>query len=105
MGENKIENKKNIWKYIFYALAGVSLLMIIIASQKAGISGDEFFHTEHAKNVFNFYATGGQDSTATVVTGTIRPLPTCSAVMKTSVESCPSPIRKKSTHSSTTTTR
>ena len=64
------ENKKNIWKYIFYALAGVSLLMMIIASQKAGISGDEFFHTEHAKNVFNFYATGGQDSTATVVTET-----------------------------------
>jgi tetratricopeptide (TPR) repeat protein len=70
MEENKIENKKNIWKYIFYALAGVSLLMMIIASQKAGISGDEFFHTEHAKNVFNFYATGGQDSTATVVTET-----------------------------------
>ncbi len=70
MGENKIENKKNIWKYIFYALAGVSLLMMTIASQKAGISGDEFFHTEHAKNVFNFYATGGQDSTATVVTET-----------------------------------
>lgn len=70
MEENKIENKKNTWKYIFYALAAISLIMMIIASQKAGISGDEFFHTEHAKNVFNFYATGGKDSTATVVTET-----------------------------------
>lgn len=63
-----IENKKNIWKYIFYVLAGLSLILMIVASQDAGISGDEFFHTEHAKNVFNFYSTGGQDSTAAVVT-------------------------------------
>lgn len=69
MGQSiTIENKKNIWKYIFYVLAGLSLILMIVASQDAGISGDEFFHTEHAKNVFNFYSTGGQDSTAAVVT-------------------------------------
>ncbi len=70
MEENNIKSKKNIWKYIFYVLAALSLLIMIIGSQQAGISGDEFFHTEHAKHVFNFYATGGKDSTATVVTET-----------------------------------
>ena len=41
---------------------------MIFASQDAGISGDEFFHTEHAEHVFNFYKTGGQDTLATTVT-------------------------------------
>lgn len=70
MEENNIKSKNSIWKYIFYVLAALSLLIMIIGSQQAGISGDEFFHTEHAKHVFNFYATGGKDSTATVVTET-----------------------------------
>lgn len=41
---------------------------MIFASQDAGISGDEFFHTEHAEHVFNFYKTRGQDTLATTVT-------------------------------------
>lgn len=60
--------KKNIWQYIFYIIAGISLISMIFASQDAGISGDEFFHTEHAEHVFNFYKTGGQDTLATTVT-------------------------------------
>ncbi|MFA7081165.1 MAG: glycosyltransferase family 39 protein, partial [Bacteroidales bacterium] len=60
--------KKNIWQYLFYIIAGISLISMIFASQDAGISGDEFFHTEHAEHVFNFYKTGGQDTLATTVT-------------------------------------
>lgn len=60
--------KKNIWQYIFYIIVGISLITMIFASQDAGISGDEFFHTEHAEHVFNFYKTGGQDTLATTVT-------------------------------------
>lgn len=60
--------KKNIWQYIFYIIAGISLISMIFASQDAGISGDEFFHTEHAEHVFNFYKTRGQDTLATTVT-------------------------------------
>ena len=60
--------KKNIWQYIFYIILGISLISMIFASQDAGISGDEFFHTEHAEHVFNFYKTKGEDKTATIVT-------------------------------------
>lgn len=60
--------KKNIWQYLFYIIGAISLISMIFASQDAGISGDEFFHTEHAEHVFNFYKTGGQDTLATTVT-------------------------------------
>jgi len=57
-----------IWKWIFWALASVALIAIIALSLSAGNSGDEHFHLEQAEHVYNYYATGGQDSTAAVVT-------------------------------------
>ena len=57
-----------IWKMVFWALAAIGLISIVCMSTDAGMSGDEHFHSEHAKNVYNYYATGGEDSTAAVVT-------------------------------------
>lgn len=57
-----------VWKWIFIAMAAIGLISIISMSTDAGMSGDEHFHTEHAENVYNYYATFGQDSTAAVVT-------------------------------------
>src|SRR5574344_380685 len=62
----KPENK--IYKYIFYGLAAISLIVMICLSQGAGISGDEFFHYHQAEKVFQFYATGGADTTASTIT-------------------------------------
>ena len=45
-------------------MAAIGLISIISMSTDAGMSGDEHFHTEHAENVYNYYATFGQDSTA-----------------------------------------
>jgi len=57
-----------IWRWIFMALAALGLIIMVIMSTDAGMSGDEHFHTEQAANVYNYYATLGQDSTAAVVT-------------------------------------
>ena len=58
----------NVWKWIFIALAAIGLISIVCMSTGAGMSGDEHFHSEHAKNVYNYYATVGEDSTAAVIT-------------------------------------
>jgi tetratricopeptide (TPR) repeat protein len=51
-------------KKIFYALAGLFLILLPLLSLKSGISGDEeTFHYPHGKNVFNYYATFGKDTT------------------------------------------
>ena len=63
-----LECKNSVWKWVFLALAGLGLISIISMSTGAGMSGDEHFHAEHAVNVYNYYATGGADSTAAVVT-------------------------------------
>ena len=63
-----IECKNSVWKWVFLALAGLGLISIIGMSTGAGMSGDEHFHAEHAVNVYNYYITGGADSTAAVVT-------------------------------------
>ncbi len=60
--------KDSIWKWIFMGLAFTSLVTIILLCLSAGNSGDEHFHLEQAENVYNYYATGGKDSTAAVVT-------------------------------------
>ncbi len=57
-----------IWRWVFIAVSAISLISMIIMSTDAGMSGDEHFHTEQAENVYNYYATFGQDSTAAVVT-------------------------------------
>ena len=57
-----------IWRWVFIAFSAIALISMIIMSTDAGMSGDEHFHTEQAENVYNYYATWGQDSTAAVVT-------------------------------------
>lgn len=54
----------NLEKKIFYSLAGILLILMPLMSLKSGISGDEeTFHYPHGKNVFNYYATLGKDTT------------------------------------------
>lgn len=71
---NKIVFKKfdfkqiGLWQYIYLGIASIGLIMLIVMSQGAGISGDEFYHYDHAANVYNYYKTFGEDSTAAVIT-------------------------------------
>ena len=67
-GDTDSSKCSKIWKMVFWALAAIGLISIVCMSTDAGMSGDEHFHSEHAKNVYNYYATGGEDSTAAVVT-------------------------------------
>jgi len=64
--ETKSDNP--ISKYIFWALATLGLILMVVLSQSAGTSGDEFFHYGQAQKVYQYYATGGADSSAAVVT-------------------------------------
>ncbi len=51
-------------KHVFYAIAGLILILMPVLSLKSGISGDEeTYHYPHGKNVFNYYATLGKDTT------------------------------------------
>lgn len=61
-------NENPIWKWIFWGVAALGLVVIMLLSRGAGNSGDEHFHLEQAEHVYNYYATGGEDSTAAVVT-------------------------------------
>lgn len=55
---------QNLEKKIFYFLGGIFLILMPLMSLKSGISGDEeTFHYPHGKNVFNYYATFGKDTT------------------------------------------
>lgn len=55
---------ENLEKKIFYSIAGIMLILMPILSLKSGISGDEeTFHFPHGKNVYNYYATLGKDTT------------------------------------------
>lgn len=54
----------NFEQKIFYSIAGILLILMPLMSLKSGISGDEeTFHYPHGKNVFNYYATLGKDTT------------------------------------------
>ncbi|MCL2028011.1 MAG: phospholipid carrier-dependent glycosyltransferase, partial [Bacteroidales bacterium] len=57
--------KQNPLKYTFFGLAFVLLCMLVRMSSDAGMSGDEHYQMEQAKNVYNFYATLGKDTAAT----------------------------------------
>ncbi len=69
-GPKSMSSKKNdtIWKWVFLVLSAVGLISMLFLSTKAGMSGDEEIHNEHAQNVYNYYTTFGSDSTAAVVT-------------------------------------
>jgi tetratricopeptide (TPR) repeat protein len=50
-------------KRIFFALAGILLILMPILSLKSGISGDEeTYHYPHGKNVYKYYASLGKDT-------------------------------------------
>ncbi|HPE41327.1 MAG TPA: tetratricopeptide repeat protein [Bacteroidales bacterium] len=63
---SKIKNwiTDNYWRFSFYLFITIALFMTIRLSMDAGYSGDEDFHIKHAKAVYDFYATGGKDTTA-----------------------------------------
>jgi len=56
---NKISNKT-----LFWGVSVLLLVIIVILSRNAGISGDEYFHVDHAEKVYNYYTTGGADTLA-----------------------------------------
>jgi len=62
------KHHKNPWFWIFIAVCLAGLIALPLMSRDAGISGDEHFHLKQAEHVYNYYATGGKDSTAAVVT-------------------------------------
>ncbi len=62
------QNKRDPWFWIFIGICFAGLIALPLLSKDAGISGDEHFHLEQAEHVYDYYATGGKDSTAAVVT-------------------------------------
>ena len=62
------KNQKKTWFWIFIGICLAGLIALPLMSRQAGNSGDEHFHLEQAEHVYNYYATGGKDSTAAVVT-------------------------------------
>ena len=67
---NKIKHwiTENYWRFSFYLFITIALFTTIRLSMDAGYSGDEDFHMKHAKAVYDFYATGGKDTTAVAYT-------------------------------------
>lgn len=58
------EDATSVWKYVFFILAGILLIAMIVMSRSAGISGDEHFHVDHSQKVISFYTSFGSDTTA-----------------------------------------
>jgi tetratricopeptide (TPR) repeat protein len=54
---------------IFWLVAGLMLVLMLIGSQQAGMSGDEKDMMLHAQKVLNFWKTGGEDTSAVVASG------------------------------------
>ncbi|MDE7072498.1 MAG: hypothetical protein K2O66_03925, partial [Bacteroidales bacterium] len=53
---------------MFFAVAALSLVLMIAGSFGAGMSGDEEIHNVQAGHIYDFYASFGKDDTAAVVT-------------------------------------
>ena len=64
MNKIKLWITTNYWQFSFYLFITIALFTTIRLSMDAGYSGDEDFHMKHAKAVYDFYATGGKDTTA-----------------------------------------
>ena len=59
-----IDKKKGPWFWAFITIAVILFFIVPIMSLDAGNSGDEDgFQIPYAEQVYNFYATGGQDTT------------------------------------------
>lgn len=51
-------------KLIFRVSALLLLVVMMLAARKAGINCDEVLHYDHSVDVYNYFATGGKDSSA-----------------------------------------
>ncbi|MDE6493907.1 MAG: hypothetical protein K2L50_04935 [Bacteroidales bacterium] len=60
--------RKDKAKTVFFAVAALSLVLMIAGSFGAGMSGDEEIHNVQAGHIYDFYASFGKDDTAAVVT-------------------------------------
>ena len=56
-------NERNL-KIIFFCLSFLMLIVLLIISRDAGISGDEEVHYLHAEDVYDYYASMGKDQDA-----------------------------------------
>ena len=56
------------WFISFIIIALIGLVVMLKLTTDAGMSGDEETHYIHSENVYKYYASGGKDSTAAVVT-------------------------------------
>jgi tetratricopeptide (TPR) repeat protein len=57
-----------IWRTVFLFAIILSLIGLLVLAKDAGISGDEYFHVHHSKDVINYYKTLGEDKTAAIPT-------------------------------------
>ena len=53
-----------IWRPLFIIASAILLFVLPVISYRAGISGDEEKHWLQAENVYNYFASGGQDTLA-----------------------------------------
>ena len=56
--------KAGFTRGLFDICAGMLLVLIMMGSKEAGISGDEDLHYQQSISVYNFYASGGTDRSA-----------------------------------------
>lgn len=56
-------NERNL-KILFYSMAFALLIILLIISRDAGISGDEKVHYEHSEKVYDYFASMGKDQDA-----------------------------------------
>jgi 4-amino-4-deoxy-L-arabinose transferase-like glycosyltransferase len=52
------------WRWLFSILCFLPFILLPLLSLNAGISGDEPVHYLQAENVYNYFATGGKDTSA-----------------------------------------
>jgi hypothetical protein len=56
--------KVKILKYAFFLLSAASLIFMLLQSRNAGINCDEVLHYNHSLAVYNYFITGGKDTSA-----------------------------------------
>ena len=56
--------KQNLSKIVFFAITGITLVVLLIGSFSAGISGDEPYHYDDSVKNTEYYATFGKDTSA-----------------------------------------
>lgn len=62
--EPVFSDREALMRTIFYAIAGVALVVMIALSFKSGINADDKFQNDYSTKLVNYYSTFGQDTTA-----------------------------------------